>query len=66
LDLRRTAKYTDLMVASMNGYAEIVKLLLEKGGNPSLKDNEGKTALDYAGNPDIKNLLKRSVTPDEL
>jgi len=54
----RTAKYTDLMVASMNGHADVVKLLLEKGANPDLKDNEGKTAMDYAGDPDIKNLLQ--------
>ena len=66
IDFRRTAKYTDLMVASMNGYADIVKLLLEKGANPTLTDNEGKTAIDYAGNPDIKNLLKRTGTPDNL
>jgi ankyrin repeat protein len=52
------------MAASMNGYADIVKLLLIKGGNPNLKDNEGKTAIDYAGNSDIRNLLKRTGTPD--
>jgi ankyrin repeat protein len=47
------------MVASVNGNTEIVKLLLEKGANPTLKDKEGKTALDYAGNPDIKKLLAK-------
>jgi ankyrin repeat protein len=58
-DLDRTARFTDLMAASLNGNTDIVKLLLEKGANPYLKDKEGKTALDYAGNPEIKNLLNR-------
>jgi ankyrin repeat protein len=57
---RRTVRFTDLMVASMNGYAEIVKLLLDKGANPGLKDTEGKTAWDYAGNPDIRSLIEKA------
>ncbi|MBR5213460.1 MAG: hypothetical protein IKV92_04270 [Akkermansia sp.] len=28
--------------------AEIIRLLLEAGANPSVKDAAGKTALDYA------------------
>ena len=58
-DLERTARLTDLMAASLNGNTDIVRLLLEKGANPALKDKEGKTAFDYAGNPEIKNLLNR-------
>jgi ankyrin repeat protein len=50
------------MAASLNGHAEIVKLLLEKGANPGLKNNEGKTALDYAENSDINRLLEKAGT----
>jgi ankyrin repeat protein len=45
------------MVASINGQTDIVSLLLDKGATPELKTSEGKTAADYAGNPDIKSLL---------
>ena len=58
-DPERTTRLTDLMAASVNGNTEIVKLLLEKGANPDLKDNEGRTALDFAGNPDIRQLLAK-------
>lgn len=60
INTNSTAKYTDLMVASMNGHADIVRLLLEKGANRDLKDNEGKTAMDLAGDPDVKNLLQEN------
>jgi ankyrin repeat protein len=51
------------MAASLNEHAEIVKLLLEKGANPGLKNDEGKTALDYAGNSNIKSLLEKAGGP---
>jgi hypothetical protein len=34
--------------------------LLEKGANPDLKDNKGKTFVDYTGNSDIVNLSGKS------
>jgi ankyrin repeat protein len=46
------------MVASMNGQTDIVSILLNKGVNPELRTVEGKTALDYAGNDDIRSLLE--------
>ena len=64
VDVQKTISITDLMAASLNGHAEIVKLLLEKGANPYLKNNEGKTALDYADNSDIKRLLEKDGSPD--
>jgi len=36
----------------------MAKMLLEAGANPKLKDKDGKTALDYAKNSQIKALLK--------
>lgn len=29
-------------------YQDLIRVLLENGANPNLKDNYGKTALDYA------------------
>ena len=63
IDIRKTIRLTDLMAASLNGHAEIVKLLLEKGANPGLINNEGKTALDYAENSNIKSLLEKAGSP---
>jgi hypothetical protein len=36
------------MAAAMQGEVECVRLLLEGGAKPDLKDRKGKTALDYA------------------
>lgn len=38
---------TALMLASEKAYSSIVKLLLENGANPNLKDEYGRTALFY-------------------
>ena len=39
---------TALLLASMEGHARIVALLLEKGANPNVTDAEGKSALRHA------------------
>ena len=41
-------KVTLLMVAALNGHANIVEVLLEKGANVNAVDNEGWTPLDRA------------------
>jgi ankyrin repeat protein len=61
IDPTRTMKYTDLMVASMNGHTDIVRMLLERGANPGLKDSQGKTAIDYARNSDVRSLIEGSL-----
>ena len=53
VDLREYYKddkygYTALMYAASNGHPACVEVLLEKKANASLKDNNGKTALDLA------------------
>lgn len=39
---------TMLMWASKNGYAEVVKLLIEEGSNLDMQDKKGRTALMLA------------------
>ena len=39
---------TALILASEIGHAEIVKMLLDAGADPSVADEDGNTALDYA------------------
>lgn len=41
--------HTPLIQASIKGMKEIVPLLIEKGVNLSLKDKDGKDAIDYIG-----------------
>ena len=52
---------TSLIIAAKEGSHGAYKLLLEYGADKSIKDNEGKTAYDYAvenGNTEIAELLK--------
>ena len=55
---------TPLILATMVGDVDGVKLLLEKGANSSYKNILGKTAIDYAGNFEIKQLLKNIIYPE--
>ena len=51
------------MHAARLGLCEIIKLLIEKGANLTITNNQGKTALDYAreyNHPDIVDILKRA------
>jgi ankyrin repeat protein len=48
------------MIASANGHTEIVKLLLKKGANASLRNTDGKSAADVAANEEIRILLDNS------
>ena len=53
-------RWTALIWASDNGHTKIVKLLLEAKANPNIRNSYGNTALRYAKNPEIKNLLIRA------
>ena len=48
VDTRDSEGRTALLLASMEGHARIVALLLEKGANPNVTDAEGKSALRHA------------------
>jgi len=52
----RTA--TALHVAAMNDELEIVKLLLSRGADPKIKDDDGRLPIDLAKKDEIKALLK--------
>ena len=55
------------MVASLNGHAEIVKLLADNGAELNLKSNDGSSALIFAsqnGNAEVvKVLLEKGADP---
>ena len=49
---------TALILASKFGYSEIAKILIENGADVNAKNNDGKTALDYAEENDYKNIIE--------
>jgi hypothetical protein len=52
---------TALMLAAANDHTETVKLLLDRGADINVRDNEGKTALVWArekGHPEIVQLIE--------
>lgn len=48
---------TALILASMWGHSEVVRFLLTKGADTSLKNKDGMTALDEAQNREIRQIL---------
>ena len=60
---------TALMLAAANGHTETVKLLLDRGANINVRDNEGKTALVWArekGHTEIVQLIEAAAQPSML
>jgi ankyrin repeat protein len=65
LDTREYCQQTPLMEAAYQGRTKICEMLLALGADPSLKDEDGKTALDCArerNKPECAALLQ-PVTP---
>src|SRR6266496_904944 len=48
---------TPLMAAAKNGDADLIRDLLAHGAISKAKDKKGRTALDYARSPEVRNLL---------
>jgi hypothetical protein len=49
---------TLLHAAAFAGYPDIVELLLKHGADPSIRDSDGKTALDFARESNRKDVVK--------
>ena len=48
IDAESPNKTTPLMMAAHYGHADVVKLLLEEGADPNLRNEQGLTAVDFA------------------
>lgn len=48
IDAESPNRSTPLMLAAMYGHADVVRLLLEEGADPSLRNEQGLTAVDFA------------------
>jgi hypothetical protein len=49
---------TALIFAAQNGHQEIVRILLEKGADPNMKDQYGNTALIFAAQNDHQGIVR--------
>jgi cytohesin len=49
---------TPLHEAARGGSAQVVRFLLERGADPTLRDADGKTPLDLATDPAVRELLR--------
>lgn len=58
LDCQNHLGWTALMEASFRGYNEVLSILLHKGADTRISNNEGKTALDLAKNSTTLGLIK--------
>ncbi len=54
IDSRYKNGWTALHVAAFKGHLEVVKLLVSKGGDVNIRDNDYRTAWDVAGNGSMK------------
>jgi len=65
-DKRSQKGMTALMFAADKEHVEVVKLLVKKGAHITLRDNEGKTARDYAQNEEIKKYLEQALDEQNI
>ena len=56
IDAESPNRSTPLMLAAMYGHADVVRLLLEEGADPSLRNEQGLTAVDFARRADRDDL----------
>jgi len=53
---------TPLMTAAEEGHEEVLKLLLEHGADPTASNVEGRTAMDFAADDSIKEMLAQAMS----
>ncbi len=63
VNLRDAENSTPLIQATLSGSPAAVRLLLEKGADPKLRDSTGKSAHDYARSPEMAELLAPDTPP---
>lgn len=56
---RQSGGFTPLMSAALNGDTPVLDLLLARGADPTLKDDEGRSAADRAGSAGHQDLVAR-------
>lgn len=64
IDAESPNKSTPLMLASHYGHPDVVRLLLEEGADPSLRNEQGLTAVDFArraGRDDMADLVSAAL-----
>lgn len=64
IDAESPNKSTPLMLAAHYGHADVVRLLLEEGADPSLRNEQGLTAVDFArraGRDDMAELVATAL-----
>jgi uncharacterized protein len=59
IDAESPNRSTPLMLAAMYGHRDLVKLLLDEGADPSLRNEQGLTAVDFARRADRDDLAEQ-------
>ena len=58
IDSKDNNGWTPLILASYGNHGKVVQILLQKGADKSIKNNYGKTALDYAKSKNFVNIIE--------
>jgi len=58
IDSKENNGFTPLMFATYENQEKVVQILLQMGADKSIKDNFGKTALDYAKSKNFVNIIE--------
>jgi ankyrin repeat protein len=61
INAKNRRRETALIYAVRNDSKESVKILLEKGANPNIKTDYGKTAMDMSSEPEIEKLISNAI-----